>query len=75
MANVQIRNVPDKLHQQLKHNAAYLGMSLSDYLLRELNEIGSKPTMEECIEQLKREPRVHLDVNVADLIREERENR
>jgi plasmid stability protein len=30
---VQIRNVPEALHRQLKSRAALAGMSLSDYLL------------------------------------------
>jgi hypothetical protein len=30
---IQIRNVPDALHRQLKSRAALAGMSLSDYLL------------------------------------------
>ena len=32
---VQIRNVPEGLHRQLKSRAALAGMSLSDYLLSE----------------------------------------
>ena len=35
-ATVQIRNVPDALHRRLKARAALSGLSLSDYLLREI---------------------------------------
>ena len=33
---VQIRNVPDDVHRKLKARAALAGMSISEYLLREL---------------------------------------
>ena len=34
-AMIQIRNVPEALHRELKSRAALAGMSLSDYLLNE----------------------------------------
>jgi len=36
---VQIRNMPDDLHRRLKSRAALAGMSLSEYLLRELRHV------------------------------------
>ncbi len=33
---IQIRNVPDEMHRELKMRAAAAGMSLSDYIKREL---------------------------------------
>ena len=33
---IQLRGVPDALHRQLKARAAMSGLSLSDYLLREV---------------------------------------
>ena len=36
---IQIRNVPDELHGLLKSRAALAGMSLSDYLMQELDAI------------------------------------
>jgi hypothetical protein len=36
---IQIRNVPEALHHGLKARAATVGMSLSDYLLGELQEL------------------------------------
>jgi len=36
---IQIRNVSDDLHRLLKARAATEGMSLSDYLLRELRQL------------------------------------
>jgi plasmid stability protein len=34
---IQIRNVPDDLHRTLKAQAAKSGMTLSDYLLSEID--------------------------------------
>ncbi len=44
---VQIRHVPDQLHRKLKARAAMEGMSLSDYLRREVELIGERPTVAE----------------------------
>jgi antitoxin FitA len=44
---IQIRNVPPTLHRRLKARAALEGMSLSDYLLREVRWAAERPTIEE----------------------------
>ena len=46
---IQIRNVPEALHRKLKARAAEAGMSLSDYLLREMRKTAERPTMEELM--------------------------
>lgn len=48
---IQIRNVPDELHRELKARAARAGMTLSDYLLGELRALATRPTMREWLEQ------------------------
>lgn len=70
---VQIRNVPDGLHRQLKSRAALAGMSLSDYLLREIRELAERPTLEEMLARLDRRSRVDLSPSAADIIRAERD--
>ena len=42
---IQLRHVPDDLHRKLKARAAMAGMSLSDYLLREIRDIAERPTV------------------------------
>ena len=69
---IQIRNVPDELHRTLKARAAAAGMSLSDYLLREIRQVAGQPTIEELWARIKRRAPVKLSVNPADLIREAR---
>jgi len=51
---IQIRNVPDDIHRRLKARAAAAGMSLSDYLLREVRKRAEAPTPEETMKRLAR---------------------
>lgn len=72
---IQIRNVPEELHRKLKARAATAGMSLSDYLLREVRQVAEQPTIEELWARIKRRQPVDLRVNPADLVREARDRR
>ena len=40
---IQIRNVPSELHRRLKSRAALTGISMSDYILRELRRSLDRP--------------------------------
>ncbi len=44
---IQVRNVPDEMHRALKMSAAAEGMSLSDYIKRELGGITAKAGFDE----------------------------
>lgn len=44
---IQVRNVPDDVHRALKIRAAAAGMSLSDYVKRDLEAATAQPTLEE----------------------------
>lgn len=44
---IQIRNVPDQLHRDLKKRAALAGMSMSDYIKQELDRKSRKSTIKE----------------------------
>jgi len=44
---IQVRNVPDDVHRTLKARAAAAGMSLSDYVMRDLKEAAARPSLEE----------------------------
>ena len=44
---IQIRNVPDEMHRMLKMQAAAEGISLSDYIKRELGVTSNLLTFEE----------------------------
>lgn len=70
---IQLRNVPDSLHRTLKARAALDGLSLSDYLLREIERVAERPTLEEIKERLRHRKAVLLKVSPADAVRGERE--
>ena len=72
---IQIRNVPAALHRKLKSRAALAGMTLSDYLLKEIREVVERPTMEELRERLGKRSPVNLSISVAEAVREERDRR
>ena len=44
---IQVRHVPDELHKTLKLRAVTEGMSLSDYIKRELGGVTSQLSFEE----------------------------
>ena len=72
---LQVRNVPDKIHRRLKARAAEAGMSLSEYVLRELRRVAERPTNEEIIERLRKLTPLNIGISGADLIRDAREER
>jgi plasmid stability protein len=73
---IQIRHVPEDVHRKLKERAKREGMSLSDYLRRELTLITQKLTWEELFEELDRDGPVLLgDVDTVEMIRQDREER
>lgn len=72
---IQIRNVPDEVHRVLKARAALAGMSLSEYLLRELRNVAERPTLEEMRKRLSSRQPVQPHPSPAAVIRAERDSR
>lgn len=72
---VQIRNVPSELHRRLKARAAIEGMSMSDYVLRELRKALDRPTRQEVLERLQSQPDRRFKRSPADVVRMERDKR
>lgn len=72
---VQIRNVPDEVHSKLKERAALVGLSMSEFVLREIRKSLERPTPEELLARLKTRERVEPKVSIAALIAAEREGR
>ena len=72
---IQIRNVPEAMHRQLKARAALEGMSMSLFILRELDKVLGRARRQGVLEAIARRPEVILDPPAADVIREGREER
>jgi plasmid stability protein len=73
MVMIQIRNVPEDLHRELKARAAKEGLTLSDYLLRMAEREAGRPTIEELSARIRRRGRVQLSESSADIIRRMRD--
>ena len=72
---VQVRNVSVELHRRLKARAAIEGLSMSDYVLRELRKSLDRPTRQEILERLQALPVRRLRRAAAEVIRAERDSR
>ncbi len=51
--SLQVRDVPDELHAELRSRAAGLGMSLSDYVLGLLEDAASRPSVAEVLRRAR----------------------
>ena len=70
---IQIRNVPDALHRQIKARAALAGMSLSDFLLSEIRQIAERPTLDELRARLQQRSAINPTLAPALAVRAERD--
>src|SRR2546429_136347 len=64
---IQLRHVPDDLHRKLKARAALEGLSLSDYLLREVRRVAERPTWAELRHRLAPYPHDLFLSGIGDL--------
>jgi plasmid stability protein len=72
---VQIRDVPDQVHRTLKARAAREGMSLSDFIKRELEHSVQRPTMREWLDRTAQFKPILTRRTGAELVRELRDAR
>lgn len=72
---IQLRNVPDGLHRQLKARAALVGLPLSDYLIREVAKLAEYPTPEQMRERLEGRSAYRGNLSPTAVLRAERDNR
>ena len=55
---IQVRDVPDDVHELLRVRAARAGLSLSEYLRREVSLLARRPTVEEFLARIAARPEV-----------------
>jgi len=53
MAAITVRNVPDQVRDELAARAARSGRSLQEYLLNQLVEMASQPSLDEVISRAR----------------------
>jgi plasmid stability protein len=72
---VQIRNMPDDVHRRLKSRAAAEGISLSEFLLREVAKLANGLSLEEAYERAKLRGPVKPGLSAKQIVREMRDSR
>ena len=72
---IQLRHVPDALHRKLKARAAMEGVSLSDYLIREVAALAEQPTLQETLAEIAKLPPITWREPVVATIRKARNSR
>jgi plasmid stability protein len=72
---IQVRDVPESVHGALKSRAAREGMSLSDFIKRELERVAERPTMQEWLERTRHAKPIPAKRTAAQVIREMRDQR
>ena len=71
---IQLRNVPDMLHRQLKARAAMAGLPLSDFLIRETRKLAERPSPEEMRARLQQREPVKGKLSPTQVLRMERDS-
>jgi antitoxin FitA len=72
---IQVRDVPEHVHGTLKSRAAREGMSLSDFIKRELERAAERPTVREWLERTQQGKPIRTKKTAAQVIRELRDER
>ncbi len=72
---IQIRNVPDEIHRQVKARASLSGMSMSEFILQELKRVIERPSRDELLDRLAKLPGVEVEPSPEELIRTDRDSR
>ena len=60
MPNIQVRNVPEEVHEALVRHAELAGQSLQQYLSVQLAALAATPTIDEMIARIERRPKGRL---------------
>ena len=66
---------PNPVHATLKSRAAREGMSLSDFIKKELERVAARPTMREWLERTLEAKPISGKTTAAQIIRELRDGR
>jgi plasmid stability protein len=72
---IQIRDVPEQIHRTLKSRAAREGMSLSDFIKRELEHSARRPTVQEWLDSTAQIKPIPTRQTAAQIVRELRDGR
>ncbi len=78
MATIQVRNIPDDVHRTYRARAAAAGMSLQQYVRKELIDSAKLKTPAEIVaeveEEMRKDPQGWFTGDAAGLVRADRES-
>jgi antitoxin FitA len=76
MPNVQIREVPDDVHNELVRRAERAGQSLQQYLSAQLASIAATPTLDDVLERIENRSKGQLSkADAVSALEDERARR
>ena len=75
MANLQIKGLPDDIHEELKRRARLEGMTARAYVQRLIEADQALPSKTEWLNRVRALPPVDIGGAVAGLIKQDREER
>lgn len=70
---IQVRNVPEAMHRRLKARAAMEGVSMSRYVMSVIERALERPSRQEVLAAIRRQPPVTLDQSPAEVLRAARD--
>jgi len=71
---IQIRDVPDSVHSLLKARAAREGISLSDFIKRELERVAERPSLQEWLDLTRQAKPIPTKRSPAQIVRNLRDH-
>lgn len=69
MGHIQVKNVPDELHDELRRRATARHQSVREYLLELIRQDLARPTLEEWFDRVESRPPVQMSIRSDELIR------
>lgn len=69
MGHLQVKNVPDELHAELRRRATTRHQSVREYLLELIRRDLARPTLEEWFDVVESRPAVQPSITSAELVR------
>lgn len=75
MKVIQVRNVPDATHRELRLRAAGAGLSLSDFVLRELERLTAQPPLADVLSRAQSRAGAVAREDVVEAVRAGRDRR
>lgn len=72
MSHLQVKNIPESLHDRIRQRATEEGCTLSDFVLR---SVESELSRGDWLRQLRERPITDLGVRASKLVEEDRRDR